>query len=402
MSRLPPALQLSWPIIKRVHRFLALVTGTLLRRLWPVLGVRGVPRTATTTSIETARSEPHEVVVHPAGPEEEIVRSRPPGSPARHWRFEGARTATVPATYVLDVRRGRLVSDYGATVTPGNVLDYQTSGYFGISSWREHPVYLAPLRPSVHHVDGTALSLVARGATGNYYHFLYDAVARYGLFEEALPDERLDAVIVPHQARYQRELLELAGITSPFLQPRRGLTYVADRLLVPSTPNQDLDAPRRAATWLRKRLPPTGSGGGPTRLYLTRGARPNSRRYVQEEELWPWLQDHGFVRLDPGTLSVQEQIDIFHGAEVVVGPHGAALTNLTFCRPGTKVLEMFAASYVHLGLWTICEAVGGIDYHYLVADGDHRPGRPMTGVLDDVSIPPATVQACLEEILEDR
>ena len=153
--------------------------------------------------------------------------------------------------------------------------------------------------------------------------------------------------------------------------------------------------------WLRKRLPPTASGGGPPRLYLTRGVRPNSRRYVQEEELWPWLRDHGFVRLDPGSLSVQDQIDIFHGAEVVVGPHGAALTNLTFCRPGTKVLEMFAASYVHLGLWTICDAVSGIDYRYLVADGDHRPGRPMTGVLDDISIPPATVQACLEELLDD-
>lgn len=402
MSRLPPALQSSWPLFKRGHRLLTLLVGILLRRLSPVLGVRGVPRTGSTSSIETARSEPGHVVVHPAGPEEEIVRGRPPGEPARHWVFEKGHTAHIPPTYVLDVRGGRLLGDYGATVTPGNVLDYQTSGYFGISGWREHPLYLSPLRASVRHVDGTALSLVARGAAGNYYHFLYDAVARYGLFEEAVPDERLDAVIVPHQARYQRELLELAGITGPFLQPRRGLTYVADRLLVPSTPNQDLEAPRQAVAWLRKRLPPTASGGGPTRLYLTRGARRNSRRYVQEGELWPWLERRGFVRLDPGTLSVQEQIDIFHGAEVVVGPHGAALTNLTFCRPGTKVLEMFAPSYVHLGLWTICEAIGGIDYHYLVADGDHRPGRPMTGVLDDISIPAARVQACIETILEDR
>lgn len=399
MSRLPPALQRSWPVLKRIHRALTLVAGVLLRRLSPVLGARGVPATGSARSADTASAEPDAVTVHPAGPGEEIERGRPPGHPARHWVFEAGRRAQIPATYVLDVRGGRLVGDYGATVTPRNVLDYQTSGYFGISGWREHPVFLSPFRASIQRVPGTVLSLVARGTVGNYYHFLFDAVARYAMVEEALPDPNLDAVIVAHGSRYQRELLELAGIPGPFLQPRRGLTYVADRLLVPSTPNQDLDAPTRTVAWLRKRLPPTRTADPPRRLYLTRGSKPNSRRYVQEDELWPWLESQGFVRLDPGTLSVQEQIDVFHGAEVVVGPHGAALTNLTFCRPGTKVLEMFAASYVHLGLWTICEAIGGVDYRYLVADGDHRPGRPMVGVLDDVSIPAARVREAVEELL---
>ncbi len=86
----------------------------------------------------------------------------------------------------------------------------------------------------------------------------------------------------------------------------------------------------------------------------------------------------------------------------MVAPHGAGLTNITFCRPGAKVLEMFAASYVHLGLWTIADAIGDVDYRYLVGDGPLREGRAMTGVLDDVSIPADRVEAAIDLLLEGR
>ena len=164
-----------------------------------------------------------------------------------------------------------------------------------------------------------------RGTVVNYYHFLYDAVARYGIFEETLPGEKVDAIVVPHQSGYQRQILELAGITGTFIQPRADRTIRADRLLVPSTPNQDLDAPRSATEWLRKRLPPSGRKGTPARLYLSRGQQPGGRRYLQEPELWPRLEAQGFVMLDPGTLTVQEQIDVFNNAEVIIQPVSTTL-----------------------------------------------------------------------------
>ena len=398
MSRLPTALRPWWPVLKRGHRVLSVLLGAAYRRLSGMLGPRGLPRTGRLRSADTAAAEPAAVSLHPGGPAEEIVRRLPDGEPGGHWRFRQAETARVPARYVLEVKDGRLAGDFGATITPGGALDYQTSGYFGIAGWREHPLFLHPTLGRVERVPGTVLSLTTRGTAGNYYHFLYDAIARYGIFEESMPGVRPDAIVVPHATGYQRALLELAGIEGPFVQPRPGVTVQADRLLVPSTPNQDLDAPPWVVDWLRRRLPPRASGEGPRRLYLTRGDQPNTRRYVQEPELWPWLEQRGFVRVDAGSFSVQEQIDLFSGAEVVVAPHGAALTNITFCRPGTRVLELFASTYVHLGLWTIADAAG-LDYQYLVADGDHRPGRPMHGNYADVSIPVRRVQETIEKLL---
>lgn len=400
MSRLPARLQPAWPLLKRAHRLLSVLAGILFRPLSGLFGPRGLPRTATVSSASTAEREPDVVTLHPGGPAEVLERGPADGNPPRHWVFERGRRAQVPARYTLDVRGGRLVGDFGATVTPGGVLDYQTSGYFGLAGWREHPLFLGPRLPAVEHLSGTVLSLTTRGTANNYYHFLYDALARYGIFEESMPGERVDAVIVPHQAGYQRQLLELAKIPGPYVQPRPDRTFTADRLLVPSTPNQDLDAPRATTQWLRDRLPPSGRDDTPKRLYLSRGRTPYTRIYRQEPELWPRLEARGFVMLDPGTLTVQEQIDVFHGAEVIVAPHGAALTNITFCSPGARVLEMFAGSYVHLGLWTIAESVGGLHYRYLVGAGSGPEGREMTGIVDDVDIPVGRVEAALEELLD--
>ncbi|UMG91132.1 glycosyltransferase family 61 protein [Nocardioides sp. TF02-7] len=308
----------------------------------------------------------------------------------------------MPATFTLEIDRGRLVGDFGAAITPEGVLDHQTSTYFGVSDWREHPVFLRPTLGAVQHVPGTVLSLTARGTAGNYYHFLYDALARHGIVEECLPGARFDAIVVPHAAGYQRQLLELAGIEGRFVQPVRGRTVLADRLLVPSNPNWALQAPPSVVEWLRKRLPPKQPPATPTRLYLTRGSAPQTRRYVQEEQLLPGLERRGFVRLDPGTLTVQEQIDTFAAAEVVVAPHGAGLTNITFSPPGVKVLELFPSTYVHRGLWAICQAIEA-DYRYLVADGPGGPGGPggpNAGIADDVSIPPARVLAAVDALLE--
>ena len=385
MSRLPTRLQPLWPWFKWGHRMLSLVLGVLHRRTSPLLGARGGPRRATTSSEATERLEPDDTELIPAGLAEHLSRPMPPGTPADHPRFAAALEVDVPARYVLALRDGVTVGDYGANLTRHGTLDYQSSGYFGLASWREHPVFLRTRLPEPERVHGRVLNINTRGCSSNYYHFMFDALPRYGIFREAMPDAEIDAVIVPHGARYQRELLELAGIPGPWLQPAHDTAWVADELLVPSTPNQDLAAPLWGTRWLRERLTASGPSTLSPRLYITRGDKPNTRRYVHEAELWPHLEERGFSRVDPGSLSVQEQINAFAAAEVVVSPHGAGLTNIVFSRPGTKVLELFAGDYVHLGLWSIAESVGGLAYSYLVGDGD--PHKAETGVLSDVDVP---------------
>ena len=76
------------------------------------------------------------------------------------------------------------------------------------------------------------------------------------------------------------------------------------------------------------------------RVFASRGASP-LRRLANREALEAAFAAEGFEVVDPGALSFEEQVRLFDAAEVVVGEHGANLTNLVYCRPETLVLELF-------------------------------------------------------------
>lgn len=401
MTRLPPALQPLWPAAKRVHRAATRASGAVNRRSG-ARGGRAVPRIATTSSTETEALEPGAVRLHVGGPASTVRRDLPVGRPTGLAFWDEVREYDVPPRFVLDVAGGRLVGDYAATITPGGILDLQTSPYFGIRGWREHPIYLRRRLPEPTALSGTVLSLASPASGRNYYHSIMDTLPRWGVLREALEDLEPDHVVISHTSRWDRQLIELLGLDRfPLVEPSKHLSLVADRLLVPCLNNQNTLAPPWITQWLRENLRPREVADKPRRLYVTRGTTRNTRRLTCEAELMPSLEKLGFVRFDPGAVSVQEQIDHFAAAEVVVAPHGAGLVNLNFAPDGVRVLELFAPRYLNPGYWAITDNIADSVYRYVVADPvePDRPERLMNRVQQDIDIDPATVLAALEELL---
>ena len=404
MTRLPPRLQPFWPLVKRVHRFVSLTAGILGRRTRRWQGDRALPARGTASIDETRDREPQHVTIHRAAEGELIRRSPAQGSPAGHWVFDQHRIVDIPAASCLDIEHGTVVGDFGAVITPGGTLDGETSDYFGVAGWREHPLFLRPRLPVVEEVDGTVAVLATRGGNNNYYHFLLDVLPRFGVLEQTLPAVDVDAIFVPNGSGWQRTLLGLAGLGDvPVLSSGPDRAVRARRLLVPSVANRREAAPSSSVTWLRDHLPPQATDDTPRRIFVTRGQVPNSRRVVHEDAVMEQLAQRGFVSIDPATLTPQGQIDLFAGAEVVVAAHGAALTNLLFLSPGARVLEMFAPNYVNSCYWAITQGIAGVRYRYLVGDGweQHGPGDPMNKILADIEIPAATIVEAVDQLLAD-
>lgn len=399
MSRLPPALQPLWPVAKRLHRLAARVLGLAGRAAGPLLGEQRLPRTGSSRSSSTA-AECGSAHLHAGPPVPHIRREPPGGDPAEHWSFGDATDVALPDRYVLELQGGLVVGDYGAVVTAEGVLDYETSEYFGIRGWREHPIFLRGRLPRVEEVDGSLAVLATRGGSDNYYHFLFDVLPRWAVLEQTAPDLGPDALYVPTAHGYQRELLALVGLDRiPAISTGKH-RVVRGQLLVPSLPNPREVMPPWVVSWLRERLLPADIEDRPRRLYVTRGMRPNTRRLTCEPQLLPELRRRGFAVVDPGTMSVREQIAHFAAAEVVVAPHGAGLSNLVFSPPGVKVLHLMAPAYVKHCFWAILDSVPGSTYRYLVGEGvEIPPGRPMQGIQDDIRISPERVLAELDALV---
>jgi len=79
------------------------------------------------------------------------------------------------------------------------------------------------------------------------------------------------------------------------------------------------------------------SGRG-RRLYVTRrGSR--WRRVVNEDEILQRLKKWGFEVVDPGHLTIAQQIEIAAESEVVMGPFGAGMNLLLFAPRDATVVE---------------------------------------------------------------
>ena len=93
------------------------------------------------------------------------------------------------------------------------------------------------------------------------------------------------------------------------------------------------------------------------KIYIARTDTPR-RRLRNETALLDVVHDRGFEIVVPGTLTLTEQIRVFREASLVVGPHGAGLTNIVFCEPGTIVYELVPDHYPNIcfgNLALICQ-----------------------------------------------
>ena len=84
-----------------------------------------------------------------------------------------------------------------------------------------------------------------------------------------------------------------------------------------------------------------GAVDTPKRVLVVRSLA-NSRNIVNRAEMIEALKPLGFAAVQPEKLSFDEQALTFAQAEMIVCEFGAAMTNVLFCPPGAKVVEIIA------------------------------------------------------------
>jgi capsular polysaccharide biosynthesis protein len=84
----------------------------------------------------------------------------------------------------------------------------------------------------------------------------------------------------------------------------------------------------------------------PRKIYITRSriteTHPFKRRFLSEAALEKQLRTLGFAIVTPELLDVDEQIELFRNADMIVSCRGAALANVIYCGPGATIVEVVA------------------------------------------------------------
>lgn len=397
MVRLPAPLRPLFPYLKPAYVGATGMVAPLNQQLsrardgfLPSGVVGSLAAAAVSTGGRYAQARPAEVVQRP--PMLGVPAGMPLTDPSDGQSFAPVGVAELPA--------GRVLGPHHAVITGHGDLVQEVSWYFGTRRPRQHPVFLNPFPDAPLEVAGRLGVLAARGDV-NYYHFLMDVITKIGVLEQApsipMPERWYASVTGP---AFQRQLLELAGVPLDAVIDAVEHPHVrAESLVVPAPPEMTEKNPPWAVQWLRERLIPRVDVSGPKqRIYVTRGPSANNRTVINDDQVTALLAERGFVMVDPGTLSVAEQIRTFANAEVIVATHGAALANLIFASPGSTVIELFPAGCLLPDYWRLASGVPGLTYRYLSAPGAApRHGRAEL-IVRDIEVDVAALTRMLDEL----
>lgn len=93
------------------------------------------------------------------------------------------------------------------------------------------------------------------------------------------------------------------------------------------------------------------------KIFINRPAKTG--RYIANfEEIRPVLEEEGFEIAEMENKTIEEQIALLSSAGIVASIHGAAMANILFCDPRTKILEVTAAECVNSHYYWLATALG--------------------------------------------
>ena len=261
---------------------------------------------------------------------------------------------------------------YGNIVSPDYFIiddatpNYETNRYHDKVSLLKGETTIGPPQ----YFDGRLLIMSAMYCD-SYYHWLYHSIPRLKLAS----DFQFDKIYVNNCKKFQKEYFDLLGIQPDTIISATNDTHIKARELVFTSCLSRLN--EYALTPLRELAIKYGKKNTRDRrnIYISRNDTLNKRTLVNEHEVFSFLRMEGFEKYELTKLSVKDQIKLFSSASFVIGPHGAGIGNIIFCKEGTKVIEIFDPSYVHTSIWLQMPSLK-LQYGYVVGDGKKDLSRP--------------------------
>jgi hypothetical protein len=238
-------------------------------------------------------------------------------------------------------------------------------GAFGPAAETD-PAWRSVVLPSATRLAGNWTSMTGRWGEG-YYHWFLDALPRLAFLPELPPDTR---ILVPARlAPFQQQTLQWLGLENR-VRPSAETHLLIERFyFCPPTSMTGCYNPF-AFQFLRRSFLPRADPKyeAPPRFYLRRVGKV--RPIVNEDEVLDFFRKRGWAIIDTEELPLAQQIGLFSRAEMICAPHGAGLTNLLWCPPGCKVLELCVSSFLN-GVYEGLAEWLGLRYRYLIFEGDN-------------------------------
>jgi capsular polysaccharide biosynthesis protein len=198
---------------------------------------------------------------------------------------------------------------------------------------------------------GTILNLVQGASSQNYFHWLIDILPKIFICSKNYKISQINYFYLSQLTKSQIESLKLIGIKkSKIINSKKYRHIEGERIIAVDHPwykkgvvhDYSHTIPKWIILWLKNKfIKYKKKFKCSKKIYIDRSeSKFKHCQIINDKEVDSFLKTNGFKKYKVGKLSFAKQIFLFWNAKFIIGAHGAALTNLVFCRTGTKVIEV--------------------------------------------------------------
>ena len=209
--------------------------------------------------------------------------------------------------------------------------------------------------------SGTVLNLAQGGSGNNYFHFIFDIVPRLYISEKKIK-KKINFYYVSSPQKWQIKIFKILGISKKKLIDSSKYKHIfADKVIcidhpwynkgyfqneVKKIPGWIIQINREIFSKKLKKNKILKKFKTPEKIFLDRStSKFNHCKILNQNSINYWLKKKDFGIYAPEILSQEKQICLFKNASIILGAHGAALTNIIFCKPKTKIIEIIPSDH---------------------------------------------------------
>ncbi|GAA4753671.1 glycosyltransferase family 61 protein [Flavisolibacter ginsenosidimutans] len=239
-------------------------------------------------------------------------------------------------------------------------------------------------------------------SANNHYHFHADLLPKLTLFT---PQELAGLVLLLPDSFYSRkvapELLKLFNFKPKAIEyihyrdSNRGKVFVRNCLFIPKL-TESHENHTILIEKLKQTLQPAQEENSPKRVYLKR-EDTSFRILLNAKEVESVLESFGFTPVPFDNLPLKDQIRTVANADILLGMHGAGLTNVLYMRKDSHLVE-FRRDGKHFGhlYWHMASAAG-VNYSAVFGEPDN-PNLALEGIGCNLSLDVEHLKRVLERI----
>lgn len=213
-------------------------------------------------------------------------------------------------------------------------IDDKKIGKTGYVSFKFHVQYMIRnfIKPSKTIKVDKAYIVTSRWSN-NYFHWMTDVITKIGILEKNYNDVNT-IVINKLNHEFQRKSLEIFKSKFKFIESNYDTTLFVSKAYTIATSGASF----QKIEYLNS-LYSSKTGKSDLNIYISR-EKAKKRRIKNQNGLDELLNKYNIQKVFLEDKSFEEQINIFRNSKIIVAPHGAGLTNLSFANVGTHVIEL--------------------------------------------------------------